>query len=61
MSKTRWTLVIIFLVLGSALIFISFFAKLEHWSNEVYCAFAFGGFLFATTALIMTIRGTRAK
>ncbi len=55
MSKTRKTLIILLLVLGSVLIFISFFAKLEHWSNLVYCALAFGGFILATAALVLTI------
>lgn len=61
MTRLRKTLVISFLVLGSTLIFISFFAKLEHWSDMTYCAFAFGGFLFATTALVLTVRKPNAK
>jgi hypothetical protein len=61
MSKSRMTIIVTFLIVGCVLIFISFFAKLEHWSNLVYCAFAFGGFLLATSALVLTIRSAKAK
>jgi len=61
MSKTRKTLVITFLVLGSVLIFMSFFAKLGHWSNGLCCTFAFSGFLLAITSLILTILSSKAK
>ena len=55
MSKTRKTLVVTFLVVGWVLIGISFFAKIEHWSEMVYIAFAFGGFISATTALVLVM------
>lgn len=61
MTKTRKIFTITFLLLGCILIFMSFFAKLEHWSDMTYCVFAFGGFLFATTALVITIRGSKVK
>lgn len=61
MSNTRKTLIISFLILGCVLIFISFFAKLEQWSNMIYCAFAFGGFLLATTALVLTVQRPNLK
>ena len=54
MSKTRKALVIVFLVLGSLLIFLSFFTKLEHWSNGVYCTLALGGFLFGFDTIVIS-------
>lgn len=56
MTKTRKTLIVTFLVMGWVLISISFFAKLEQWADFVYIAFAFGGFTFATIALVLTMR-----
>lgn len=56
MSKLRKTLIIVFLVVGSLLIFFSFFAKLEHWADFVYIAFALGGLLLATSALVLAMR-----
>ena len=61
MSKTRKTLIITFLIVGSLAVFVSFFAKLEHWSNTEYCAFACGGFLLATAALVLTITRPKVK
>lgn len=59
MSKTRKIFVITFLVLGSGLISISFFAKIEHWTNGIYCYFALGGLILATSALVLTVRKPR--
>ncbi len=61
MSKTRKTLVITFLALGSVLIFYSFYAKLQHWPNKGCCFFAFGGLALAVTALVITVRAYRTK
>lgn len=61
MTKTRKTLIITFLIIGSVLILLSFLTRLGNWSDFTYCVFAFGGFLFATTALIITMIRTKAK
>lgn len=55
MSKTRKTLVIAFLIIGSAFILISFLPKSGVWSNNVYCVLALGGFLLATIALVLVM------
>ena len=56
MSKTRKRLVIALMALASVLIFISFFAKLEHWSDGFYIILALSGVLFATTSLVLVMR-----
>lgn len=61
MSKTRKTLIITFLVLGSVLICSSFFIKLQHWSIKGCCFIAFAGVVLATTSLVLIIRSSKAK
>lgn len=61
MSKTRKLFIVIFLVVGSVLIVLSFLAKLEHWSNMICCTFALSAFLLAITALVLTLRKPKVK
>ena len=56
MSKSRKRLVIVLMVLGSVFVFISFFAKLEHWRNDVYITLALCGVVLATISLVLVMR-----